>query len=218
MEDALTDVSLRARFERFPATVKGAFVVRGEDRDPHQITFKGARVVRVPGPGVRELPLTTVTLGVPPHKDVFVPFEFPIGDLEPGWYGLEADVDIDGAPRTLPGGRHFCVPWPRSAIRAASLKVDRSVEVDGATVTIDRCQSGTEGITVRFAVQPSQPVTIRLFADGGKVEMVEQDIDPESGKGSAKAYPLLKSHGALRIEVTGKSRGSAAEIELDLPS
>src|SRR2546427_30058 len=44
-------VSVRTRFDRFPATVKGAFVVRGEDRDPHQVEVRvggvKARVARV---------------------------------------------------------------------------------------------------------------------------------------------------------------------------
>ena len=120
------DVSVRARFERFPATVKGAFVVRGEDRDPHQIVFHEARVVRVPGPGGSPVAIAGVTLDVPPHKDLFVPFEFPIGELDPGWYDLEAIVDIDGNPRTMSGGRRFCVPWPRSAVRSATVRMDPS--------------------------------------------------------------------------------------------
>ena len=33
--------SIRAHFERFPATVKGAFVLRGADRDPHQVRDRG---------------------------------------------------------------------------------------------------------------------------------------------------------------------------------
>jgi len=53
----VSDGSLRARFERFPATVKGAFVVRGEDTYPHQVVFHEARVVRVPGPGSMPIPL-----------------------------------------------------------------------------------------------------------------------------------------------------------------
>ena len=42
-------ISVRARFERFPATVKGAFIIRGEDPDPHQVVFREARVVAIGG-------------------------------------------------------------------------------------------------------------------------------------------------------------------------
>ena len=210
------DISLRAHFERFPATVKGAFVVRTEGRDPHQVAFHEARVVRVPGPGAREIHVEPVTLDVPPRRDLFVPFEFPISDLEPGWYGLEADVDVDGAPRTMPGGKRFCVPWPRSAVRAASVRVDKRVKVGGATVTVERCQSGTDGTSVRFSVEPPGEVAVRLFADGTRIDVVEQEIEPASGKGSLKAYPLLRSHSSLRIEVAEKPRGKGADITVKL--
>ena len=42
-------ISIRSRFEKFPASVKGAFVVRGEDTDPHQVSIVEARVARFPG-------------------------------------------------------------------------------------------------------------------------------------------------------------------------
>ena len=210
----MTDVSLRARFERFPATVKGAFVVRGEDVNPHQISFHDARIVRVPGPGSRPISLTTVTLDVPPHKDLFVPFEFPIGELEPAWYSLEADVNIDGAPRTMDGGRRFCVPWPRSAIRSASLRLDRSVEVGDASVSLDRCQSGPEGTTIKYSVKPAGPVEVHLFADGDQLPVVEQDVEETTGKGIARAYPLLKSHSSLRIRVGDHESGPEVDVPL----
>ncbi|MFN2544822.1 MAG: hypothetical protein ABR600_09690 [Actinomycetota bacterium] len=213
----MSDVSLRARFERFPATVKGAFVVRGEDSYPHQVVFLRARVVRVPGPAGPEVPVSGVTLDVPPHRDVFVPFEFPVAELEPGWYGLEADVEIDGAPRMMPGGKRFCVPWPRGTVRSASLRVDRTVEVSGAKVSIERCQSGADGLSLRFVVRPPQEVTIRLFADGSTIDLVEQEVEPSSGKGIARGYPLLKSHRALRIDVGGSGKSERpAQIELSL--
>jgi hypothetical protein len=213
-----TDVSLRARYERFPATVKGAFVVRGEDAYPHQIAFHEARVVRVPGPGSRIIPLDPVTLDVPPHKDLFVPFEFPIGELDPAWYGLEAEVEVDGGRRTMDGGKRFCVPWPRALIRTVSLRLDRKVTIDDAAVSLDRFQSGAEGVQIRFVVQPPQEITLRVFADDRKLEVVEQEIEPASGRGRTRAYPLLKSHQKLRIEVSGSAKGTAEQVEVDLPS
>ena len=213
------DVSVRARFERFPATVKGAFVARGEDADPHQIVFHEARVVRIPAPGDRPIPIDEVTLEVAPHKDLFVPFEFPIAELEPGWYDIEADVDVDGSGRTMSGGRRFCVPWPRSAVRSASVRVDRSVEVGDATVALERCQSGSEGLSLRFSVRPSEPVEVRLAADGTTLEVVDVEVDPASGKGTARGYPLLKSHRTLRIELSrGQGEAKSAHVEVQLPS
>ena len=40
------EISIRAHYERFPATIKGAFVLRGEGRDPQQVRIEDARVDR----------------------------------------------------------------------------------------------------------------------------------------------------------------------------
>ena len=82
---------------------------------------------------------------------------------------------------------------------------------------MERCQSGAEGLTLRFAVQPPDPVSLRLFADGSRLDVVEQEVEPASGKGVLKAYPLLRSHRTLRIEVSGKTRGKSADVTVDLP-
>ena len=60
----MTDVSVRSRFERFPATVKGAMVFRGEDADPHQVAIREARVVGVPGEPARDLPIERATVKI----------------------------------------------------------------------------------------------------------------------------------------------------------
>ena len=212
------DISLRARFERFPATVKGAFVVRGEDSDPHQVRIESARVVRVPGGTVRPVPITPVTLDVAPHKDVFVPFELAIAELEPAWYGFEVDVDVDGSPRTLPGGRRFPIPWPRSAVRSGTLRADKPATLgEGVTARVERLQTGADGLSVRYLVQPPQAVSVRVFADDDSLEVVEEEFDEDSGRGQLRAYPVLRSHSNLRLEFkapAGKRRGDAAEISV----
>jgi hypothetical protein len=120
-------ISVRARFERFPATVKGAFIFRGEDANPHQVVVGSARVAALGPGGSGPVPMAPVTLDVVPHRDVFVPFELPLSDLEPGWYTLVCDVDVDGSPATYDGGRRFSVPWPRATVRRGAVKVGREV-------------------------------------------------------------------------------------------
>ena len=71
-------ISVRARFERFPATVKGAFIIRGEDRDPHQVVFREARVVAIGGAQTHPIAMAVATLDVAPRRDVFVPFEMTV--------------------------------------------------------------------------------------------------------------------------------------------
>ena len=96
-------VSVRARFERFPMTVKGAFILRGEDSDPHQVELRGGAVVGI-GTSTRvAMPLAPASLDVVPHRDVFVPFEVPLSELDPGWYTLEAELEVEqdeGSGRT----------------------------------------------------------------------------------------------------------------------
>ena len=84
-------------------------------------------------------------------------------------------------------------------------------------MTVERCQSGTDGATVRFTVSPPQEVTVRLFAGDRRLDVVEQEIEPASGRGTIRAYPLLRAHATLRVEVAGKARGKGAEIVVKLP-
>ena len=42
-------IALRTRFERFPASIKGAFVLQGADGNPHTVRLESARIARIPG-------------------------------------------------------------------------------------------------------------------------------------------------------------------------
>ena len=215
-------VSIRTRFERFPATLKGAFVIRGEDADPHQVVFLEGRVVRMPaGPGAA-IPVGPVTLEIAPHQDVFVPFELALGDLGPGWYALESRVDLDGSPRTIPGDRRFAIPWPRGAVRRGPLVADARLEpAGGPGVQLIRVDGESTACSVQYAVEPgAEPVDVRLIADGDRLPEVEEVFDPETGRGKVTTYPALATHRRLWVEVAvGKGRGSAARsasLEVDL--
>ena len=103
-------VSIRAHFERFPATLKGAFVLRGEDPDPHQVRIESARVAEMGGRAGQAMAVEPVTLDVAPHLDSFVPFEVPLLDLGPGWYRLESTSSSTGTPAWCTPAR---VSWSR---------------------------------------------------------------------------------------------------------
>ena len=211
-------LSVRARFERFPATVKGAFILRGEDRDPHQVVFHGARAVAVAGGGTRPVPVLATTLDVAPHRDVFVPFEVLVADLEPGWYGFECDLEIDGILSTCPGGRRFAVPWPRSTVRRGQVRIDTSVRLgERATVRVEHVDCGGDSVRLSLSVDPPGPLTVRLLADGAVLEELEADVDETSGRARVVAYPLLRTHGVLRIELKGRGRGADGALDVPLP-
>ncbi|HEU4355352.1 MAG TPA: hypothetical protein VFT27_07155 [Actinomycetota bacterium] len=214
MSEAL---SVRARFERFPATVKGAFILRGEDRDPHQVRVLQARVVAVAGRAGREVPIASATLDAAPHRDVFVPFELMVADLEPGWYDLELDLEVDGNPGTFSGGRRFAVPWPRATVRRGQIRVDRAIALgDRATATVDHVDCGGDSLRLSVTVQPPTPVQVRLLADGSRLEILETDADEAAGRTRVPAYPLLRAHRVLRIELRGRGRGVEGAIDVPL--
>lgn len=212
-ENVRPDISVRARFERFPATVKGAFVIRGEDANPHQVGFREARVVRIGGGFAAPIAMKEVILHAPPHQDVFLPFEFPTTDLAPGWYGLVADMDVDGASRAFPGERLFGVAWPRASARRGTVSIDEKVDLEGGpSVHLQGLECAGDHVWLRYAVDPAVPVTIRLIADGEILGQLESEFEPDDGRGRLKVYPLLRAHRTVGIEVTP---GSGSPLPAD---
>ncbi|HZD18845.1 MAG TPA: hypothetical protein VE669_11955 [Actinomycetota bacterium] len=211
-------VSVRARFERFPATVKGAFILRGEDADPHQVRIREARAAGI-GIGVtRVLPMAAALLDVAPHRDVFVPFELGMSDLDPGWYTLECDLEVDGVPGTYDGGRRFSVAWPRATVRRGQIEVERRVTLGSeARVQVEHVDCTGDSIRIHVRVDPPGPITPRLSADGSSLEVLEVELDESTGRAKITGYPLMRMHRTLRIELRGKGRGTGGSLEVRLP-
>lgn len=212
-------ISLRARFERFPATVKGAFILRGEDRDPHQVVFKRARIVAIGGAGDRPIPIPESPLDVAPRRDLFVPFELGVSDLEPGWYGLVCDLEVDGYTGEFDGGRRFAVPWPRATVRRGHVKVGRRLALGPRiAVLVDQIECAGDSIRVLLVVDPPAALgAVKLSADGRRLEVLDVEIDEHTGRGKVTAYPLLRSDRALRMELRGRERGTEASLDVRLP-
>ncbi len=207
-------VSIRAHFERFPATVKGAFVLRGADRDPHQVRIDAARVREMSGLGAFPIGLEPVTLDVAPNLDLFVPFEFAITELSAGWYDLECDVAIDGDRENVRPPKRFAVPWPRATVRRGNLKVDKTARIEGGPkVHVGQVDCGGDSVRVSYTVSPAEEVTIRLAADDAPLLILESEFDQETGSGRVTAYPVMRTQSRLTIDVLGV----ATPIELHLP-
>lgn len=210
------DVSLRATFERFPATVKGAFVFRGEDPNPHQVVFKQAAVVKVGGGDGMPIPVKPAVMDCPPHQDMFLPFEFSTTELAPGWYELEATVEVDAAPRIMPGGRRFTVSWPRSTVRRGPIPAKVKLTLDGVSISITQIDCSGDNSVIAYSTEPASiPVDLRLSADGERLGHLEAEVDEETGKGWVKFYPILRSSGKLVVEAVGG--GGSASQEITLP-
>lgn len=210
-------LSVRARFERFPATVKGALILRGEDADPHQVVFHGVRAVPVGGGERREVPVGVSMLDVAPHRDLFVPFELMVADLPPGWYGFECDLEVDGVLGTYSGGRRFLVPWPRGTVRRGPVPVGRAFTLGGRVrVRLEQLDCGADMLRLALAPEPFGALKVRLLADGEVLPLLEQEEDPGRGLLRLAAYPLLRSHRVLRVEARSRGRAEGA-LDVRLP-
>jgi hypothetical protein len=204
-------VSIRAHYERFPATIKGAFVLRGEDADPHQVRLEEARVAEMAGRSRHAIAIDPMTLDVAPHLDLFVPFEVPLLDLVPGWYRLELDVAVDGDEGVVSPGDRFAVAWPRGSMRRSSTPVGRTIGAGGSSLTVKQVECAPD--SVRLTYESPGRVTLSLEADGTPLPQIDETFDPASGTGTVVTYPAAKAQS--RITVT--ARGGERPLEIDLP-
>jgi hypothetical protein len=215
--DLTEQLSVRARFERFPATLKGAFILRGEDANPHQVVFREANVVGIGLPVSRPMPIAPATLDVVPHRDVFVPFELLVSDLDPGWYTMRCELEVDGTAGTFDGGRRFSIAWPRASVRRGIVKVDRAVAVGDEKVLVEQVECGGDSAKVHLRVDPPGPISAKLLADGARLEVLETELDETTGRGKIVSYPLMRGHRTLRIELRGKGRSAQGALDVELP-
>jgi hypothetical protein len=204
-------LSVRARFERLPASIKGAFILRGEDADPHQVEFRSASIVAIGSTERVQMPIAAASLDAAPHRDVFVPFEAAIGELGPGWYTLEAELEVDGVEGMFDGGRRFAVAWPRATVRRGQVKIDRDVAAGDTTVRVEHLDLG--GDTAKLHLQSDADVDVDLTADGERLPSLEVERDEPAGHVRVTTYPVLRSHRSLRIEI----RGANEPLEVPLP-
>jgi hypothetical protein len=145
-------------------------------------------------------------LDVAPTLDTFVPFEFPIAELPPGWYRLECDVAIDGVAQTVHPGDPFSIPWPRAAVRKGTARIGRSAgDVKLVDVT---CAGDSTRVSYEAAHEPD----VKLSVDGSSLPVLAVEFDDGSGSGAVVGFPALRSHETLRIQVRG-----AEPVEVALP-
>ena len=199
-------VSVRAAYERFPVSVKGAFLLRGADGLPHQVRIESARAAECAGRGGRAIGLDAMVLEVAPTLDTFVPFEVPTMDLAAGWYRLECAVLVDGIPSVLHPGRPFAIPWPRSAVRRGSATIGK--KAGGVAWETLECL----GDSVRVSFAADAVPAVKLEMDGAAHPVLEIEFDEPSGHGRVIGYPALRSQRRLTIE----GRGSEP-VQVDLP-
>jgi hypothetical protein len=208
-------VSVGVVFDTFPASVRGAIVVRGQDPQPHQIKLHGASVVEAHalGRSVRSIPVEEAVVDVAPHGEVLIPFDVPFAELRPGWYCVSALVVVDGSRRVQGpqgGGKRFVVPWPHQDVRRADLRPNLKV----GKAVIERVECRMDRTAVRWR-PPSDAgeAELRVSAGSRRLPVVEVTDDPRTGFRTTITHPVPSRATQLTFEAAqgaGRSRASAS--------
>jgi hypothetical protein len=211
-------VTVGVVFETFPASVRGAVVVRGRDPQPHQIRMAGADVVEAHALArpVRSIPVEEAVVDVAPHGEVLIPFDVPFAELPPGWYCVSADVVVDGSRRVQGpegGGKRFVVPWPKEAVRRADLRPN--LKVGGAV--IERVECRADRMSVRWRPQRGAGEgDLRVSAGSRRLPVVEVSDDPRTGFRTTITYPVPRRASHLTFEAPQGGGRSKATAVLEL--
>jgi len=190
-------VVFRAVFERFPANIKGAFVLRGADGLPHQVRIERAVLAECAGRGAQPVPIDPAIIEVAPTLDTFVPFEVPTMELGSGWYQLTCDVQVDGVPAVTRPGSRLAIAWPRSTVRRGSVRLEEKAG-EVLVVSLD-CL----GDSVRISYEAGTAPNVKLTVDGEPHPVLDVEHDEDRGAGRIVGYPVLRQHERLGIEVRG---------------
>jgi len=222
-------VSVQTRFERFPASIKGAFVMAGADGNPHAVFFESADVVRVPGGPVRPVPLEDRPFNVAPSRDTFVPFEVGVVDLEPGWYQVVSGVRVDGGRVWTFESRPFTIPWPRNDVRRGALVLGTRVPAGGTEFEVERVEMGADAAVVVWrapddggAAAEGRAGFAALLADGvelGRVPPVagSKAFEPrQPGERRSVSYPVPKATRTLEVMIRLASAPASDRIPVPL--
>jgi hypothetical protein len=222
-------VRVQTRFERFPTSIKGAFVMAGADGNPHAIRIEDAQVVRVPGGPVKPIPLEDRQLDVAPSRDLFVPFEVGVMDLEPGWYQLVSSVRVDGGRMWTFEGRPFTIPWARNDVRRGVLPVGKKASTGGIQFEVDRVELTADAAIVVWRVagrasdEGAEPTASAvLMADGQELSAVppvpgSRAFEPrQPGELRSVSYPVPRSARTLEVVIRPNRGKASAPVPVSL--
>jgi hypothetical protein len=222
-------IRVQTRFERFPASLKGAFVIRGADGNPHAAQFELGQVARVPSGPAKPIPVEDRQFDVAPTKDLFVPFEVGVSDLGPGWYRLEASVRVDGGRAWPFSSRSFAIPWPRGDVRRGSYPVAKRVRAGGYSFVVDRVELAGDSASVVWRTESQvgeeeegPPGDAILIADGAALELLPPEegsrlfVSRASGERRTVSYPMPRAARAAAVVLRLRSGDESPPVGLTL--
>jgi len=228
-------VDLRTRFDQFPATIKGAFVLRGADGNPHAVDLIASTVDRIPSGPTRPVPVGQTRVDVAPGRDLFVPFEMAIGDLDPGWYALRSTVRVDAGAAWSFSSRGFAIPWPTGEVRRGTVRVDRTVKAGSRPYQVESVELRADAAVLSWRLagglgRAGAPETEGgdaaqgvLLVDGLELEQIPEEARPlgsrpvPAGAGRAVFYPVSRRAASISVLVRTPAGAESKPIELPLP-
>jgi hypothetical protein len=199
-------IAIRAKFERLPAAVKGALLLRGGDGLPHQVRLEAARAAELSGGAAQPVGAEPVVLEVSPTQETFVPFEVSTMEMTAGWYRLECDLVVDGEPEVVRPGDRFAIPWPRAVVRRGRVTIGTKV----SSVALETLECLGDTTRLAFAADTEPSITMKV--DGRRHTVLDTVFDGETGRGVLTGYPVLRTDRRLTIEVKGEP-----PVEVPLP-
>jgi hypothetical protein len=218
-DNAPGPVLVRTVYERFPITIKGAFVLRGGDANPHVARIAEALLARTPSGYTEPVAVEGTPMNVAPKIDLYLPFEAPIADLEPSWYLVRSLLQVDGGAPSTVESRPFSMPWPRGSTAIGSVTPGATVEVGARSLLVERVDLRSDRVEVLWRPlewRGSAPV-FGLLADRQELEPLPNRAvagSPAPERHRSGWYPAPRGISALTLVVGGRSSGRA---ELTVP-
>jgi hypothetical protein len=199
-------VLVRTVFERFPVTVKGAFVLRGGDRNPHVARLAAASVARTPAGPAKPIVVETSAMDIAPRRDLFLPFEATIAELEPGWYVVRCDLQVDGGVPTPIDSRPFSMSWPRGAMASGSVSPAGRLTWGARALIVDRVDLRADRVEAIWHTEgwSAEDPVLALSADGTDLEPLPASAggaDPGSERRRSVWYPARRGSRSLTLSI-----------------
>lgn len=91
------------------------------------------------------------------------------------------------------------------------MEVGKELSGGNGRVSIEQIECGADQSKVRVVVDPPVAPALRITTDGASLPVLESKIDADSGAGVVAAYPLLRTHTSVRIDLPG---GDGVDVPL----
>jgi hypothetical protein len=226
VDDTTVPVDVQTRFDQFPATIKGAFVMSGADGNPHAVDLEEAKVGRIPQGPSKDIPVEAVRVDVAPGRDLFVPFEVAVSDLESGWYALFSSVRVDAGRSWAFFSRAFSVPWPREAVRRGNLRPGRAVKAGAEQFVIEVVDMRSDCLVVSWRPArddgSTEGASLSVFIDDQELEPIDtkfRPLGPRPQAGSTTRsvfYPVRRGSSRIGLAVMTPAGLESDALELSI--